>query len=60
MKSKTLDELQIEEMRLELLGNISDSSQDDIFKLKLRMMVLVLQKKIGQKYLSNLNKLKTL
>ena len=26
MKSKTLDELQIEEMRLELLGNINDSS----------------------------------
>lgn len=36
MKSKTLDELQIEEMRLELLGNINDSSQDDIFKLKLK------------------------
>ena len=36
MKEKTLETKQLEEMRLEILETISDSSKDDIFKLKLK------------------------
>lgn len=36
MNDKNLNELQIEEMRLELLGNKTDTSKDDLFNLKLK------------------------
>ena len=53
MNNKTLDELQIEEMRLELLGNINDSSQDDLFKLKLKQAKYIALETIYQFNLSN-------
>ena len=36
MNDNNLNELQIEEMRLELLGNKTDTSKDDLFNLKLK------------------------
>lgn len=35
-ETKSLEETQLEEMRLEILNNSSDTSQDGIFKLKLK------------------------
>ena len=42
MNNKSLNELQVNEMRLELLGNINDSSQDNLFKLKLKNVIIKL------------------
>ena len=35
-ETKTLETMQLEEMRLEILNDSSDSTQDNIFKLKLK------------------------